>query len=571
MSFVQANALPFFKGDLKELFYRRTLICLWLAVIFFSLFTVLDFFACREHFGLFFMYRIVYVLAVIGFINILTLPKCKKYAPHLIYAGMVLGGLAISLMTVQLGGFYSGYYVGILLMIAGALSVLPLRVSEVIFIGMSMYVIYIVTVLLGTGNTSPDHLAAMLNNSFFFLSLVAITALQSHDDLLNLLKSIRASKSLQSIRRELTNYTGGLENLVLKRLQDLEESDVKYQDLYDSITDLVVLVDSRGVIKKINQHCVIMLGYGPQQLEEKYFSYFIHGGDREKAQVGLVIAKLSLGEAMEGIQLQLENSSGQVLDTELSGNRVEVGEDVFFQFVIRDISATKAMEMQVLESERLIGTSRQAAILGLAKLAECRDDDTGAHLNRIRLYTDILIQHLATLPEYTAVITEGFIEDILRSSVLHDIGKVGTPDSILLKPGRLTKEEFEEMKNHCRYGSDILADTQKEGEEGSFLMLAKDIARHHHERWDGKGYPDGLAKTDIPFAARVVALADVYDALTSTRVYKASYNHEEAKELIVKERGGQFDPAVVDAFLATEVEFKESRMQELLQESRKVS
>lgn len=553
-------------GDFKELFYQRTLLCLWLAVVFFSIFTILDFVCCRDHFGLFFIYRIVYVVTIVGFISILSLPACKKYAPHLIYAAMVLGGFSISLMAARMGGFYSGYYVGILLMIAGTLSVLPLKVSQVIFIGLSMYLIYILTVLLGTGDMGSGHLASMLNNSFFFLGLIGIAAVQSYDDLHVLLKSMRATKNLQSIRGELTNYTGGLEQLVQKRLKDLEETDLKYRDLYNSILDLIVLVDNQGVIQKINEHSVVTLGYRPKQLEGRLLTDCIYEDDK-KVISRQVIVGLSEGGEVQGVQLQLQNSSGQVLDTELSANQIVIDNKVYFQIVLRDISVTKAMELQLLDSERLIDTSRQAAIFGLARLAECRDDDTGAHLKRIRLYTSILIHDLAQLPEFSGVISDEFIESILRSSVLHDIGKVGIPDAILLKPGRLTAEEFDVMKRHCQYGSGILAGAEQGEESVSFLVLAKEIARHHHERWDGKGYPEGLSGYDIPFAARVVSLADVYDALTSTRVYKAAYRHEEAKELILKERGGQFDPAVVDAFLRKELEFKESRMQVLLHES----
>lgn len=553
-------------GGFNELFHERTVICLWLAVVFFSIFAILDFVCCKEHFGLFFMYRMVYVVTVVGFINVLSLPAYEKYAPHLIYAAMVLGGFSISLMITQMGGFYSGYYVGILLMIAGTLSVLPLMVSQVIFIGLSMYLIYILTVLLGTGDMDSSHLAAMLNNSFFFLALIGITAVQSYDDFHVLLKSMRATKNLQSIRGELTNYTGGLELLVQKRLKELEETDLKYKDLYNSILDLIVLVDGKGVIQKINQHSVVTLGYRPEQLEGRLLTDFIYEDD-EKEIARHIIEDLGKGGKVQGIQLQLQNGSGQVLDTELSANQIVIENSVYFQMVIRDISVTKAMELQLLDSERLIDTSRQAAIFGLARLAECRDDDTGAHLKRIRLYTSILIKELAQLPELSGVVSDEFIESILRSSVLHDIGKVGISDAILLKPGRLTSEEYEIMKRHCQYGSDILAGAESGEESISFLSLAKEIARHHHERWDGKGYPVGLSGDDIPFAARVVSLADVYDALTSTRVYKAAYTHEDAKELIIKERGGQFDPTVVDAFLRKELDFKESRMQILLHES----
>lgn len=552
--------------DFKELFHQRTVICLWLAVVFFSIFAILDFVCCREHFGLFFMYRMVYVVTVVGFINVLSLPACKKYAPHLIYAAMLLGGFSISLMAARLGGFYSDYYVGILLMIAGTLSVLPLKISQVIFIGLSMYLIYILTVLLGTGDMDANHLAAMLNNSFFFLALIGITAVQSYDDFHVLLRSMRVTKNLKSIRGELTNYTDGLENLVQKRLKDLEETDLKYRDLYNSILDLIILVDNKGVIQKLNKHSIITLGYRPEQLLGRLMTDFIYDDDEQEI-ARHIIEDLSEGGVVQGVQLQLQNSSGQVLDVELSANQIVIDHSIYYQIVMRDISVTKAMELKLLDSERLIDTSRQAAIFGLARLAECRDVDTGAHLKRIRLYTMILINELALLPELSRIISDKFIESILRSSVLHDIGKVGISDAILLKPGRLTSDEFDIMKRHCQYGSDILAGAEPGEESISFLSLAKEIARHHHERWDGKGYPEGLAGDDIPFAARVVSLADVYDALTSTRVYKAAYKHEEAKELIIKERGGQFDPTVVDAFLRKELEFKESRMRVLLQES----
>lgn len=558
-----------FEGGFKELFYQRTLICLWLAVVFFSLFAILDYVCCRDHFGLFLMYRMVYVLTIVAFINILSLPSCKIYAPHLIYTAMVLGGLAISLMAVHLGGFHSGYYVGILLMIAGALSVLPLKIPQVVFIGLSMYLVYVLTVLLGTGNMEGAHLASMFNNSFFFLALIVITAVQSHDDLQTLLKSLRATKSLKAIRGELTNYTGGLENLVQKRLLDLEETDLKYRDLYNSISDLIVLIDEQGIIKKINRYSHVILGFSPEELEGRFLGDFIYGDD-DTCTASQLIEQLFETKRIEGLQLQLQNGSGQILDAELSANSFSVEDKMHFQLVIRDISVTKAMEMQLLDSERLIDTSRQAAIFGLARLAECRDDDTGAHLNRIRRYTSILIRELAVQPDFQDFISEEFIEGLLRSSVLHDIGKVGIPDAVLLKPGRLTDEEFDEMKRHCLYGSEILAGAETEEAGISFLHLAREIARHHHERWNGTGYPDGLSGEDIPFAARVVALADVYDALTSSRVYKAAFTHEQAKDLIVKERGEQFDPRIVDAFLRREIEFKESRMSILLDQKEPV-
>lgn len=560
-----ADGAPF-KDDIRELFYQRTLICLWLGVVFFTLFAFLDFVCCRSNFSLFIIYRIVYVVILIAFINLLTNFSSREYAPYLLYAAMVLGGFVISLMTVRLGGFYSGYYVGILLMIAGALSVLPLTVGQVLFVGLSMYVVYVSTVLLGTTNLEKSHLAAMVNNSFFFLALVGVTAVQSFDDLQTFLKSLRAKKSLQQIRRELTIYTGDLEDLVQQRLAELEESDLRYRDVYNNILDLVILVDGEGVVRSSNQHSRVLLGCEPEQLTGRSLLDYLAEQGRGKEVVDAVIRELVRGKTVQGVQLKIRRDKGVIIETELSANRLEIEDEAFYQLVIRDISGTKAIERQLLDSERLIDTSRQAAIFGLARLAECRDDDTGAHLSRIRSYTRILVDDLAELADFQNGVDEGFIEDILRSSVLHDIGKVGIPDVILLKPGRLTEEEFEEMKHHCRLGSEILAEADRGEESVSYLHIGREIARHHHERWDGRGYPDGLSGTDIPLSARIVALADVYDALTSARVYKPAYNHDKAKELISKEVGEQFDPAIVNAFLRRESEFKETRMQFLMHE-----
>ena len=560
-----------FVTELRALFYQRTLVCLWLGVVFFSLFALLDYFCCREQFLLFFLYRLVYVLTLLSFINLLAMPAGRKYAPLLISLAMLLGGFSISLMTVRLGGFSSGYYVGILLMIAGALSVLPLNMGQALLIGLGMYLVYVVTVLVGTNDFSAPHLVLLVNNSFFFLSLVLITMVQSFDDLQTLLKSLRAKMNVMAIRKKLTTYTDGLEEMVQERLAALEESHLKYRELYDSMLDMVVLLDDRGIIWKSSRHCEVLLGYAQAELEGRPFCAFKIADGADAPLLDLLLEDLDRDKRLEGLQLQLRSRSGVPVEVELSGSQVVMEEGRYGQLILRDITATKLMERQIFESERLIDTSRQAAIFGLARLAECRDDDTGAHLNRIRSYTSLLVDNLADWPAFAGRISREFREDIFRSSVLHDIGKVGIPDSILLKPGRLTKEEFEVMKKHSVYGSDILAGTGKNEEGVTFLMLAREIARHHHERWDGNGYPDGLAGEAIPLAARIVALADVYDALTSTRVYKAAYSHDEARRLITNERGGQFDPQVVDAFVRLEPAFKECRMQFLLQESRKAA
>jgi putative two-component system response regulator len=191
---------------------------------------------------------------------------------------------------------------------------------------------------------------------------------------------------------------------------------------------------------------------------------------------------------------------------------------------------------------------RDMMIFSMAKLAESRDTDTGTHLERIREYCKVLAVELMKLPKYAEQIDIQFVELIYLTSPLHDIGKVGIPDAILQKPGKLTPEEFDAMKRHTHIGGATLAASSEAYPDAGFLKMALDIALMHHERWDGKGYPFGIAGEAIPLAARIVSVADVYDALTTKRVYKEAFSHAVSAKIILEGRGTQFDPDVVDAF-----------------------
>lgn len=217
------------------------------------------------------------------------------------------------------------------------------------------------------------------------------------------------------------------------------------------------------------------------------------------------------------------------------------------------------LEKSVEERTRQILTTQQVTVFSLAKLAESRDTETGDHLERMRCYAREVAQELVSRPEFKNEYDDKFIEQIFFSSPLHDIGKVGIPDSILLKPGKLTKEEFEIMKTHSVIGGDTLAAADDEAGTNSFLAMGRDIAYSHHERWDGTGYPRGLKGEDIPLASRIVAIADVYDALSSKRPYKEPFSHEKSMKIIREGRGTQFDPDVLDAFECREPEIVEIR------------
>ncbi len=217
------------------------------------------------------------------------------------------------------------------------------------------------------------------------------------------------------------------------------------------------------------------------------------------------------------------------------------------------------LEDRVRERTRQLEVTQQVTVFGLSKLAESRDNETGDHIDRMRSYAYEIAQHLRVQPDFQADIDGAFVRQMYQACPLHDIGKVGIPDRILLKPAKLTPLEFDIMKTHATIGGDTLRAAEQAGGSVSFLAMGRDVAYYHHEKWDGSGYPFGLSGEDIPLAARIVALADVYDALTSARPYKKPFDHETSRGIILEGSGSHFDPRIVEAFLVCEERFKEIR------------
>ena len=205
--------------------------------------------------------------------------------------------------------------------------------------------------------------------------------------------------------------------------------------------------------------------------------------------------------------------------------------------------------------------TQDVTIFALGYQAELRDLETGKHIERTSAYVSILANELKKYKKYKAYITDDYISDLIRSAPLHDIGKVAIPDSILLKPGKLTEEEYRIMKSHPGHGSDILEKAEERISFPSFFKIAIQMSKYHHEKWDGSGYPSGLSGEDIPLSARIMALADVYDALSTARPYKQAFSHEKCLIIIKEERGQSFDPDLVDIFILKEKEFEEVSIQ----------
>jgi len=213
------------------------------------------------------------------------------------------------------------------------------------------------------------------------------------------------------------------------------------------------------------------------------------------------------------------------------------------------------LEERVSEQVQQITVGQQATIFALAKLAASRNLETGEHLQRMCEYSNVISEKLQLLPKYTSVIDEDFIRNIYAASPLHDIGKVGIPDKILLKMDKLTKEEFAVMKAHTVIGGKTLREVDQQHPGNDFVHVGIEISESHHEMWDGNGYPYGLAGENIPLAGRILALGDVYDAHISKRVYKEAFSHSESREIILSGSGKRFDPDIVEAFVSLEDEF----------------
>ncbi len=228
----------------------------------------------------------------------------------------------------------------------------------------------------------------------------------------------------------------------------------------------------------------------------------------------------------------------------------------FLQIVLE--THNKKLEVLVQAQVMEITESQMATIFAIAKLAESRDDDTGKHLERVQEFCRLLCVKMSGMARFQPNINQIFIKNLYHSSPLHDIGKVAIPDNILLKPGKHTPEEFEIMKKHTVLGSATLQQVRNKYPGNSFINMGIDIARYRHERWDGGGYPDGLAGEAIPLCARIMAVVDVYDALRSKRCYKPPFSHEESRDIIIKGSGTQFDPGIIEVFIEIQDQFKKA-------------
>ncbi len=298
------------------------------------------------------------------------------------------------------------------------------------------------------------------------------------------------------------------------------------------------------------------MGYAPSELMGMNNQHFMD--DENANKVFKVYNEVyTTGKSVDAFDFEIITKDGQNMHVQSSVSLLlsSSGKPVGYRGMTLDVTEKKQYEKERNKYIKNMQNARVVTIMGLAKLSEYRDNDAGAHLERMREYSRIIAQELSNYEKYRNYISNKYIDDIYHSAILHDIGKVGIPDAVLLKPGKLTDDEFEIIKEHAALGGEAIKEIESKNEGESFLTLAKEIAFFHHEKWDGSGYPNGLKGNKIPLSARIVAIADVYDALTSERIYKEAFSHSKAVEIIIADSGHHFDPDVVKAFIGRNKEF----------------
>jgi PAS domain S-box-containing protein len=371
-------------------------------------------------------------------------------------------------------------------------------------------------------------------------------------------------------RGTVTGYTTHFKDVTyVKNLEArLKISERNYMVLFDTILSSIIIVDPFGKILNCNYYAERLYGYKWDEIVGMDFSAVLRVNQTSlPIQQIIELVNANKGRYVE-TDIPRKSKDGTIKFTYASYSALTstLGETIAYSINERDLTDRVRLEKKLQSSFQRIKDTQSAAILGFARLTEYRDKDTGKHLERIREYTRVLAMGMAKLPKYADYITADYIEDLCLSSVLHDVGKVGIEDAILLKPGKLSPEEYEKIKQHARLGGEALKAVDQEIHRESFLTIGKEVAFSHHERWDGTGYPAGKKGEQIPLSARLVALADVYDALVSKRTYKDSLPHQEAAKIINSEKGTHFDPDVVDVFLANAETFRRIHMQQTFQE-----
>jgi PAS domain S-box-containing protein len=559
MNVIASHHKAAFQQELHDLFHHRTNMTLWLGITLFPAFSILDYIAVQHLFTTFLVGRIIASLAFLFLLYLNVKNKQKKHSFAIITTSYFIAGGTISAMVVQMGGYASFYYVGLILTLVLYAAVLPLSGKQTLIIALSLLVIYIVPIFIFS-TPSTDNLKVFFANCFFFVTFISIIVVYASSENKARITEFNLRMEQKDVNAKLSFYADKLEDDVKVRTNELLKIEKRYRDLYENIIDDILLIDQDGTLLMANTQFYKNMGHKKESDKKISLLDFVHPSDLVPVKT-LLLGELKQGKQITDFQFRILGPHNTIIDAECAATIMKKdGVQMGFQLLIRDITTRKKLEEELVNTFKTVQETRNVTILGLAKLSEFRDTHDDHHLERIREYCHVLVMNLAKKPEYQELITSQYIDDLYHSSILHDIGKVGIPDSILLKNEPLTDKENEIIKQHPIFGGDTLkaVDTQATGQ--SYLSMGKSIAYFHHERWDGSGYPYGLKQEEIPLAARILALADTYDELTSAMPLKPAYSHLETMAILTTDQRSLFAPDILDAFIEENEDFEQIRI-----------
>lgn len=374
-----------------------------------------------------------------------------------------------------------------------------------------------------------------------------------------LLNTVSQGLEHHRLRRFERDYTRVLESQVEERTRELARTNDFLTGILNSSTGVsIVLTDFDQNVLFWNTGAEKIFGYTSEEMVGSNIAHLsVDGDDDARSVLAGLHNTLETGNGTVHAKIRQVAKDGRLLCISLALSPMldSSGKVRGLLGLGQDVTEEVRLHEELVDSYCRIQRIQDSSIFALAKLAESRDGETGLHLKRIRKYCKVLCEQLRAHDTYRDMLTDQYVNDLVQSSILHDIGKVAIPDSILFSPNKFGVEEYETMKRHTIHGGQAMEDASIETGEQSFLSVARDIAYCHHEHWDGNGYPYGLKGDHIPLAARIVAIADVYDALTTERRYKRAFSHEESRDILVEQSGKQFDPDIIRAFLEVEQEF----------------
>lgn len=547
-----------FQLEVQRLHHQRVYSILLVGIGIMLLFTALDYLLIRDHFFEFLRYR----LAAVGFVSLLLaanyLDRNRSRAWMIGFTGYLFAGCIVLLTVYRMGGITSPYYVGLIVAMTIYTALAPLTAGQTLISGFALISVYLISMTV-IGPLSEYEVVSLFSNLFFMICFVFIAATQSWAD--NSARwreySLRREENLAA--EKLSQQAESLEKEVKRRTQEQQATEQRYRILYEAIVDDVLLITPHGHILQANRSYLAHY-YGGSLPEQASFLDAVVPHDRFRVEREL-LQPLAQGASISAWRITLKSFRQQPIEVEISGTLLQRADNKLgLQLVLRDISIRKELEQNLITSLNRVRQMENAAILALAKLSEYRDVTPGKHLERIREYCRLLAVELARRPEYVDALTPVFIQNIFQGAILHDIGKVAVPDEILVKKTALSPEEEALLRLHTRKGGDVIRTMMEGLQDSGFLSVAQNIAYYHHERWDGRGYPQGLRGSKIPLEARIMALADAYENHTAALNPDTRMSHAQAVQMIIEEVGHQFDPTIVDAFLLIQDSFNRIRL-----------